>query len=511
MKLCILVLLLAQAAGDVALSGHVKDSVTHQPVIGARIQYQSLETASDQNGNWSLNVKPFVTNRELFISKDGYAGIRHYFVLKSGTAESHDFELSPAAHLSGRLVDRDSDRPVAGMYATLRRSNGGVFYADASGEDGSFHVVEDLPPGSYVMEVHRGSGAKLVLEKQKAEPMGYGQTWFPGGPRADMAAPIVLLAGEHREIEMRLQKRELRHISGVVQVPEGREAEAISMSLSAEGRRVVLAGVAAGAGPFRIEGLDEGSYELSALLRDFSVDMVARRVIRRPAHDLAFAIVTVEINGRDVDDLNLTMRPGVSIRADITMAEKDDKVPDKARLLLNAMPSSLARHQAGSPIGSLRFEGLPPGEYWPGLYFPDGYVVSSVSYAGRAVVGMPIDLEAPESTVHFVVTSRPAALTGIVRDSDQKPIGGAAIAVLPQPLPETMEKFDPAALIVTDSDGNGQFRLKGLPPGTYRAIALTGNDRERAHDLQFLRDRMQWAESITLDFGQTSTADLHVK
>jgi hypothetical protein len=510
MTIGLMLLVLMQAPGEVTLSGRVMDSVTHQPVIGARVQYQSLETVSDDKGAWSLNVKPFISNRQMIISKKGYTESRLYFTVKSAAGETHDFEVSPAAHLSGRIVDRDSGKPVAGMMATAR-GKGGVFYAEASGYDGSFFIQEDLLPGSYVLEFHPSSGVTFETGEAKPEQPGYGQTWYPGAPRADMAAPVTLLAGEHRDIEMRLQKRELHRIAATVGVPEGREDEPIQITLSMPGRGAVLVHEIAKAGAFRIGGLDDGSYELEAQIAPehwppFTVMPASRRI---------FAIATIEIRGHDVEDLKLPMRPGVSIRAVISMAEKDGKVPGKTSLALNAMPSSAAHMQGAVKAhlrnDPLRAEGLPVGEYWPRLYVPSGYYVVSSVYNGSTVFHTSIDIEAPESTVEFVITSRAATLTGVVRDSDGDPVEGAVIALLPQPLPAVMEKFDPNALLTVESDGNGRFGFTGLAPGEYKAVALTGEDRQRAHDLQFLHDRMQSSESIALDFSQTSNVELRLK
>jgi hypothetical protein len=513
MKALVLFLLLAQAAGEVLLSGRVVDSVTQQPVTGALVQYQGADAVTDAGGAWSLNVKPFVSNRELMISKKGYSQFRQYFTLRSGGSETHDFELSPSAHLSGHIVDRDSGKPISGVAATLR-GNGGMFYANPSGADGSFFITGDLPPGSFVLEVHPFSQVRFVAGKEKPEPPGYGKTWYPAATRADAAAPVTLMAGEKREIEMKLRKRELRHISAAVEAPEGRENEPISISLYSHDGAALLRNDLPASGAFRIEGLDDGSYELKAefpLMR-FPSDSGAFTLL--PPKDRAFAISPVEIAGRDIEDLKLTMRPGLSIRAVVTVAEKDVPVPKSIGFSLRGMPASPAH--AVSPVGygvasdRLRPEGFPAGEYWAWLGKPVGWAITSVSYNGVDILHTPIDVEASESTVYVTITSRPGMIAGIVRDADQKPVDGAAVALLPQPLPATMDTFDPTALTVQEADPSGRFRFSGLAPGKYKAVALTGPDRERAHDLAFLRDRMSYSGLIDLDFGQTATVELHV-
>jgi hypothetical protein len=74
-----------------------------------------------------------------------------------------------------------------------------------------------------------------------------------------------------------------------------------------------------------------------------------------------------------------------------------------------------------------------------------------------------------------------------------------------------MDKFNSAAVHTANSDTNGLFHLESLGPGKYKAVALTGEDGKRAHELQFLHDRMQSVEAIDLDFGQTLNIELRVK
>jgi hypothetical protein len=506
MKTYLLSLLLCPNAfaqtAEATLSGTITDAVNHQPIAGARIFYQNANTTSDSSGAWSLHIKPNPddTGGRLAVSKIGY---EPRIIMKPGGSETRNIEMTPAAHISGHLVDRDSGNPLPGflVIAHPAQNPAGVGYnSNLSGEDGAFAIGVDLQSGGYVVEISPPSGRGLTVGKDKPDDAGYGRCWFPGVPRIEMAAPVTVSAGENRVVEIRLQKRELHHIAGVVQAPDGREGERISINVTGVGGGQIVAEEIPKAGPFRIDGLDEGSYEISATLSG-------------PAH--AFAIKTIEVTDRHVDDLKLDLRPGVSVRATITMAEKDVEVPNGTGMWLGPMPFSPA-HALGASSATqssdhLYWQGLPAGEYWPMLMLPNGYAVASVTYNERPVFNSEIDIEAPESTVNFVVTSRPLGLAGTVRDSDQRPVPEAAIALLPEPLPEAMEKFNFFALQIADSDANGVFHFSGLAPGRYKAIPLMGKDRQREHDLDFLRDRSSSVEAVELDRGQTSSIDLHIK
>src|SRR6202034_4121333 len=136
--------------------------------------------------------------------------------------------------------------------------------SEPSGADGSF-AIANLDPGDYTLEIDPPTSGKITFGDGKADATGYLPTWFPGGPRPDMAAPVKLAAGESRDVEVRIQKREMRHAGGLLQVPAGADREGIAIEVEElTGARMHFSGEIPQAGPFHIEGLEEGSYRLRA-------------------------------------------------------------------------------------------------------------------------------------------------------------------------------------------------------------------------------------------------------
>ena len=130
MKCCFAVVLsaaicFAQTPGEATVSGRVTDAITHQPIAGATVLYCCVHRAdavSDADGRYSFHVKADATPDRITVARKGYAQLdpgvyRDEVVLslKAGDAETRDFELSPAAHLSGHVTDRDSGKPLAGF------------------------------------------------------------------------------------------------------------------------------------------------------------------------------------------------------------------------------------------------------------------------------------------------------------------------------------------------------------------------------------------------------------
>jgi len=119
--------------------------------------------------------------------------------------------------------------------------------------------------------------------------------------------------------------------------------------------------------------------------------------------------------------------------------------------------------------------------------------VTAATYCGQPVYNTPILIEAEESTVNFVVTSRTAAVGGVVRDANQIPVPHAAVVVSPYPAPAQIDPFSERRFH-TSSGADGAFRIADLAPGSYTVVAGNGD-----------------TQKIDLDFAQTANVDLQVK
>jgi hypothetical protein len=501
----------AFAQGDVTLAGKITDAITHLPIAGAQVDWCCARVAAntDAMGTWSLHIKPTDSEGEVTVSKSGYGGVT-MSVPQVAASRTLDFELQKAAHLSGRIVDRDTGKPLAGFVVVAAAHQGqqsvfADFAAKPSAADGSFAITADFRPGDYFLEIDPPSGARIRSEEGGPDQPDYVRSYFPDVPRAEMASPLTLLSGGNRDMELLLHKRERHHIAGVFHVPEGLESNAIAISVTAEGRLAppLVAGEIPRSGLFQIDGLNEGSYHVEAAVK--SADGFA----------VAFGGQSVELTSHSIDDLKLTLRRAVTVRAHVAMAEDQAETPKGLQFAISAFPVSYFAG-VGARMSVIRLskdrlslEGYPPGEYWPTLKVPEGYAVSSVSFNGLPVLHSTVDLESPESVVSFALTSRPASVFGIVRDSNQNALPGMIVVLLPEPLPDSVDRFDRTSIHVTTADGNGAFRFTSLAPGQYRAIILNGADRERSRDIAFLRNRE--SSPVELDFGQNAVLDLRAK
>jgi len=428
-----------------------------------------------QSGSFLLHVEPAFPESRFTIAKEGYVTVRKTV---PGAPGDRDFELMPSAHLNGRLVDADSGEPLAGFWvvATPQGSSPGRHMSLPSGKDGSFAMSGEMIPGNYIVQARPPKEYTFTEGRVKGseEPRrGYALTFYPGVPSADAATPVAISAGEDRHVEIRLREIERFYIAGTIKVPEGRETDGLNLTLIRNGERVGNSQETFKPGPFHIDGLAPGSYILSLTTKTGAA-------LNQP----------VELSNRNIDDLTITLRTAVAIRATVTTLE--DKARPPEHVTFRALSFQL-NDAPSDPSDSLYIRGLPPGEYWPVLSLPAGYAVTAVTYGGRPINNTPILIEAEESTVNFVVTSHTAAISGVVRDANQIPVPHAAVVVSPYPAPAQIDPFNERRFH-TSSGANGAFRIADLAPGSYTVVAGNGDGRK-----------------IDLGFAQTANVDLQVK
>jgi len=478
LPLFVLAMGLGQATtGDSTIAGRITDAITHQPIVGVKVTWccTAVTGETDASGSFQLHAEPAFPQSRFTIEKEGYATVR---TIVPGSPGDRDFEMMPSAHLSGRLVDADSGEPLAGflVVATHKDSPPTLHLARPSGKDGSFAISGEMAPGNYIVEARPSNEYRFTEGRVKGSEdasRGYAATFFPGVPSADAAAPVVVSPGEDRHIEIRLMARERYYIAGTIEVPSGRETDKLNITLLRNGGIIGISHVAFTPGPFHIDGLAPGSYILS-----FTTGTGA--AWNQP----------VEVTNRNIHDLKITLGPAVAIRATVTILEEKAEPPEHMSLRvlsvqLNGLPSD--------PSDSLYITGLPPGQYWPILTLSAGYAVTAVTWQGRPIYNVPILLEAEESAVNFVVTSRTAAVSGVVRDANQIPVPDAVVVVSPDSAPARIDPFNERRFR-TSSAANGAFRIADLAPGSYTVVAGNGDGRK-----------------IDLDFGQTANVDLQVK
>jgi|SRR6185312_4898487 len=349
-----------QAPNEATLSGRIVDAATRQPIPGVRISYNTTtvdsSVVSDETGAYSIHISlsdaPVRTlPLSLKVTRPGYAGTsvgyQSAISLRRGDVLTRDFELRPAARITGRVLDRDTDEPVAGISVMalreFRPDRISRYDSSPTGADGSFSIA-DMDADEYRLEFNPPRTARLLPGDPKPTPPVYATTWFPGVPRAEMSTTLRLAAGESQSIEVRMQKRALHYIAGIVEFPEGMDPQEVEVELTlrAGGIRDLHGDFARG-GKFHADGLEEGSYVVHA------------STSAKSPSDRYYASHIVELTDRDIDDFKLVLRRSVTLHDVFTMAEENVPVPKSLFVIHGPLDHGRDRPRTSAPMNGAAF------------------------------------------------------------------------------------------------------------------------------------------------------------
>jgi hypothetical protein len=536
-----------QAQNPGKISGRVTDAVTRQPIprvhVSCTVGSQFVGSLTGVDGSYTLDDVPAGPVR-MTINLDGYKMIYERsdenarFQIASGDAVTRNFEMHPLGRIYGKLVDRDSGEPIKGHTVSAVSKDyvpGHTFLVPRPGDQDSEEFnIRNLEPGDYFIRIDRAEQGTFVFTPDALSPNAapkpvpqesYGQRWYPDVPRIEMAAAIHLGEGESRSLRIALQSRETHSLSGIIDAPRdfNRLPVALMLEPSDGSPRQGSFAVMPAPGPFRIDNLAPGTYRLSLTggkppdnvrsNEEYMLAEMERTSAGGKPPDEVFGDYVFEVTDHDVFNFKAALTPYASVSGEVRMLEEDAKLPGKLMVVMMPTADFLIELNGGGAIGggpipirgsaveSGRFhqEWLRSGEYWPQLRLPPGYAVAQVLFEGSSPRNTAMTLSGPATPLTFVVTSRPGAVTGVVRDDNQTAARGVSVVLLPDPLPD---KVAPGVVRVETSGDDGSFAFRDLTPGNYRALVLTRSDFGDEGDVGRLREQAAGVDSFEVRAGQ---------
>jgi Carboxypeptidase regulatory-like domain len=540
-----------QAQGTGKITGKVIDAATLQPIPKVHVASNTggpggpfVGTLTGPDGAYTLEDVP-AGSIVMTINLDGYKMIygrsepNAAFPLAADDTLRRDFALHPQGRVYGRLIDRDTGKGITGHTVSAVRKEfvpGHTFFSPRPGEGkGDEFNIANLEPGEYLLQIDPEEEAAFVFpaggSPKPAPNKCYGQSWYPDASSIEAAVPIHLAEGESRRLDISLHSRETHSISGTLKAPRELAGQPLTITL----QTTVLNGWVAtmpAPGTFRIDNLAPGSYRLGLIggkpltdtksFRDYVLfELDAGRTRETPAVD-GVGDYVFEIADHDIDNFNIALLPYAGVTGEVRMLEKDAKLPPKLGVVLMPTADYLVNLKTGGAIGggpmtirgtgvqadTGRFhqEWMHPSEYWPQLNgLPDGYAVAQVLFEGASPSGSTITLSTPDTPLTFVLTSRPGAIVGTVRDDNQDPVRGAEVVLLPDPLPD---KVGPEVVQTRQAGDDGGVSFRNLAPGKYRALVLSHADLAGEGDPDYLRQRAADVEAIEVGAGQVVRMEL---
>ncbi|MEO7189464.1 MAG: carboxypeptidase-like regulatory domain-containing protein [Vicinamibacterales bacterium] len=302
-------------------------------------------------------------------------------------------------------------------------------------------------------------------------------------------------------------------------------------------------------GTFTIQGVTPGAYTLTVRATPRG-DTASAAGPPNPAEAMrqAFALMgggsgshwaaeDIVVEGRDLSDVTLMLRPGMTIAGRIVY-EATTKAPPtdmtRAGLTLISATASETTTAASALLGAgaadvkiaadgtFTITGIAPGSYRlntplgmmssalaPGFgAAAGGWTLKSALVNGRDISDAPIDMRSGTDVAGVVVTftDRPSELSGTVLDSADRPTPGFPIVVFSTDRAywtqgsRRVQQVRPAS--------NGTFVVTGLPAGEYYVCAVTAVERTDLYDPAFLDQLAPASLKLTIADGEKKKQDL---
>jgi Carboxypeptidase regulatory-like domain len=478
------------------IEGVVVDSVSHQPVQKASVsifpigvapnqsQHQGPQTViTDAGGSFGFN-NVATGSYQLTVTHRNYparrGGVRKTVqVTATENAPTVSVELIPGASLSGHVVDEDGD-PLSGCMVQIHsaknfsQSEGGRFMRmPMAREDGSYRLY-GLTPGKYTITAQCTA---MVFEprplSEGPDPppsAAYPIQFYPGSSDLKSAQVVKLLPGAEKSgIDFQMRPVAVTHIHGklVAGSADWRGRHDLQIQLEPfdpHGARGFTSGaeINSNDGSFELRQVFPGSYRLVA----FSRDVFSPQGHQDDANNRMGGTMQVNVADRSIE-VSLQLHRSMDLTGTVEIERGNDATtqitPNQIQIILtsdNQFGGSPPTSQVNDD-GSFTLKSVLPGEWRVRMQAPSGFV-KSVRFGNDDVTKRPLDLTSGVAApLHIIVGTNTATISGTappgqvvfssrIGDDEEAFLGFRGVPV---------------------SDSNGQFKLQGLAPGTYRITA----------------------------------------
>jgi hypothetical protein len=139
---------------------------------------------------------------------------------------------------------------------------------------------------------------------------------------------------------------------------------------------------------------------------------------------------------------------------------------------------------------------------------PDGWWVKSIVQDGRNLADMPAEMRSGETLagVRIVVSDHPTSVRGRLVDDKGTPVTSATVVAFARDSQKWFEESRWIRAVRPDRQGN--YRIDGLPPGEYLAVAIDYVEDGTLNDAAFIESLRDRGEPLSLAEGETRTVTL---
>jgi hypothetical protein len=517
--------------------GRAVNAVTNEPIRKANIQLQAPElgrqgiaATTDNDGAFVFeNLDP--GNYRMSGEKAGF--VRSQYGTRSTTSmggmiavsaggEVKDIviKITPAAVVSGRILDEEGEPVENAQVTALRRvnMNGAMRWSNASmgaqsNDRGEFRLGS-LPPGPVRIAVQlnrfgpSGPGGPMIVGK---EEFAYPRTFYPGVDSVEQAQSINLQPGqEYGGLQIPLKRVRVFRIKGKYTGPAPESSQGRIQIQLREKNPADFTGMFAGGmgnsvnpkdGSFELSNVRPGAYKL--VVMDF-----------QDGRPKAGGSTEVVVGNENLEGVVIGPQAPAILSGKVTIEPDPQAPPDRPVISMKSfqiqlMPTEMGTMFFAQPAmvgedGNFKIEGLAPDQYRLNVMGAFGRTfVKSVMAGGRDVRDQPLDLSAGSSQIEIVVSTKIAKLSGNVEKANPSAMPGSVVL---ERVGAPVNMFGQSPFISVSQTGT--FTANMVTPGEYRVYAFEELDFNQSRDPEFLKKFASRATALRIGEGETKTISL---
>ena len=437
------------------------------------------------------------------------------------TGESKDagvIVMRRGGAIAGRIVDGFGE-PVMGAAVSASRitylspgSRSLTAAQTVATDDLGAYRIFGLDPGSYYVTVSVGSagmsvyveGGAVLRSSRESAP-----TFYPSGRSESEAQPVRVAVGEDRlGIDITIVNTPLSRVTGRLISSGGTPVPLAAVSLIPRGGGQSYLARTDPSGVFLFVDVAHGEYAL--LGSRGSLELAGQTGTLSAASPFESGLMPVTVGG-DLVGIELRMARGFEIRGRLLIDGGAPGTRPDQRLMINVLADatdSTSHNQAAvvQPSGDFVFSSSAGRIRLSALGLPQGAMIARVSLNGIDVTDDGFEVSAPIGGLEIAVTTRPSILIGTVTAPGGERVQGGVIAFSENSrfwtLPNT-RRVRAAAVAA-----NGEFTIRGLPPGRYLAVAIGWLEPYTWADPLNLEELRKVATPFTMPESGTVTVNL---
>ena len=352
--------------------------------------------------------------------------------------------------------------------------------------------------------------------------VAYASVFHPNTTDAAAAVPITVAAGQELTgIDFRMQFVPTARVQGRVVDYSGQPAANVQITLVSRTNITTISAVEQGLAAAALGLILEGSSARSGADGEFALQGVhpgkyTLRARSTNAPTLSAAAADLDVDGRDIQNLALTLLPGVRVAGRMVFQSSTNRTIDGAggTLRLFSPPpyvmNMVLQIKTAGESRTFELEEVPAGHYRVLASMPP-WTLKSAMVRGRDAADESFEIRPGEDVTDLVITFTDSAaeLTGTVYDSANRPTSDLSIILFTTNKAGWLQGSR-RLKAPTRPDRNGRFTIAGLVAGEYYLAALSDFEANDWFNPLFLEQVTAGALTIVIKDGEKKTQDLRI-